>query len=69
MSIPEYVTNVDQRANIPYRYHGEFGMGYYYLNGEPKSKEEIDDLFPIFDNVQKLGRKYKGDNPDKTKIK
>lgn len=68
MSIPDYVTNVDNRNNLPYRYHGNMGMGYYYHNGEPKSKEEIDKLFPIDKDVDKLGKKYKGPNPDKTKI-
>lgn len=67
MSIPDYVTNVDQRNNLPYRYHGD--MGYYYVNGEPKRKEEIDKLFPIDKEVQKLGTRYKGENPDTTKIK
>lgn len=68
MSIPDYVTNVDNRNNLSYRYHGELGMGYYYHNGIPKSKEEIDKLFPIDKEVQKLGTRYKGPNPDKTKI-
>lgn len=68
LTISEYVKNRDIRHTLPrYRYHGNLGMG-YYLSDEVESHEEIKAKYPIEGEVIKLGTRYKGENPDKTKV-
>jgi hypothetical protein len=67
MTISDYVSNKEIRKNLPYRYHGIMGMGYYFINGAPISDEEIEILYPIDKKFLKNGEIFKGKNSDRTK--
>jgi len=67
--LSEYLKNKEIRNNLPYRYLGYAGMGFYFMNGEALSQEDIERLLPIKAKVTLWNAQNKGPNPDKTHIR
>jgi len=67
--LSEYLRNKEIRNNLPYRYLGYAGTGFYFMNGEALSQEEVEKLLPIKSKVVLWNAVRKGENPDKTHIR
>lgn len=64
MTITTYVNNVTTRQNLS----GKISPteNYYLVNGEKKTPEEVDLLYPIDCIPQPTNTRYKGENSNKS---
>jgi hypothetical protein len=66
--LSEYLRNKEIRNSLPYRYLGYAGTGFYFMDGEALSHEDIERLLPIKAKVTLWNFNPKGPNPDRTRI-